>query len=50
MTELLNQRSLQILSYACVLAIGAAIGWFSRRPALALPERAPNGRFLPWKT
>lgn len=49
MIDLLEERSLQILSYMCVLAIGAAIGWFSRKPVVAMPDRAPDGKFLPWK-
>ncbi len=49
MTDLLEQRTLEILSYACALAIGAVIGWFSRRPIVAMPERDEHGKFLPWK-
>lgn len=49
MTEFWTLYSFEIMSYACVFAIGCLFGYAFRRPVVALPDRGPNGRFLPWK-
>ena len=51
MESFMDCRAVQIMGYAIAFSVGAVVGWYSRRPkkVVMMPDRAPNGKFLPWK-
>lgn len=49
--ELWALYSFDIMAISCAFALGACVGYATRRPVVKVvpPTRDANGRFRPWK-